>query len=64
MIRENAAKDEIIKELRRRKTLEIWDKKIEVIQKTKERNLEAKVLIYKINFLKIKAVSTKNLRTS
>ena len=43
MIRENAAKDEIIKELRRRKTLETWDKKIEMIEKTKEKNLAAKV---------------------
>jgi hypothetical protein len=43
MIRENAAKDEIIKELKRRKTLEIWDKKIDSINLARDKNLELKV---------------------
>jgi hypothetical protein len=36
MVRENLAKQEIIKELRRRKTLEEWDKRVEAIDKNKE----------------------------
>jgi len=36
IIKETIAKEEIVKELKRRKIYENWDKKIEIIEKTRE----------------------------